>query len=716
MKTVRKILRISTVVFATILLIGAVSLFLILEPSFKLQGNKVLDESTLTNINKTVTILDSDGEIIDNQMYASNKIFTSITDINPHTVNAFLCTEDKRFYSHSGVDYLRILSAVKNNLLSGSYKEGASTITQQLVKNTHLSSSKKLSRKINEIRIAKELERKFTKNQILEMYFNILYFGSNIYGIGSASSVMFNKSPLSLLPHESATLCAIINNPSYFSPYTNPDNCLKRRNLILKLMLDNNKLSTEEYNKSINCELKVNEFKSNNNQFISDVIESASKVLNYSEEKLYAKNVVIKTNYRQNIQTMCDIILQNSIKIDEIYAGAIVINNLNGGIVAYSSYNNSNLNSVKRSPGSTIKPILCYLPALEKRLIVPISQLDDSPITYGDYTPSNYNDKYYGYISAEKSLQKSSNICATKLLDMSGLSYAKSIAKNCGYNFDSSDNSLALALGGMKYGLSLKEIATGYQVLGNNGNKIDSSSIDSIVDSYGTILYKRKIVQKKVVSHESAYLLNSMLKTVVTDGTASKLKGLSSTMCGKTGTVGTKEGNSDAYSVAYTPEYTVAVWIGSKDNNLLHNYTGGGTPTSIASKIFKALDIKNPIEFFKPGTIVEKDISLIELNDNHRVMIASDSTPLRYKKSAELILSNLPPVAKDNKATKYNNNNNDSYKNSSKTFIGAKNNSTQHADINDLDKLYNKPQIDTKEKQEDNLIKNIDKENYQLVG
>lgn len=642
MRTVFKILKITLITFVILLVICMISIVLILEPSFKIAGWQSLDKSYLNSIEKTISVLDNEDNILVETLYNKNKIYAPIENIQVQTIDAFISVEDHRFYQHSGVDYLRIFSAVASNISSMSFKEGASTISQQLIKNTHLSSDKTMLRKIQEIRIAKELERNYTKDEILEMYLNMLYFGNNVYGIGTASKLMFNKDINEISLEESALLAAIINNPLYYSPYENYENALNRRNFVLQRMYENDKISLSELENAQSRSIIVGEIVSSQNQYITSVSSSAAEILGCEETDLYLKNVTIGTNYDCNFQSMSDIVLKNSTfttilneNYDEINAGIIILDNLSGDVLAHSSLNDLNLCNVVRQPGSVIKPIISYIPALEKNIIFPTSQILDAPTTFGDYAPSNYMDSYDGWTSMASALKKSSNIAAIKLLDMSGIEYSKSIARKCGYKFDAEDDSLALALGGMTYGVTLKQIANSYQPIANGGKFIDASYIRYIKDSYGNYLYKQNTTEKKVFSEESAYFMNEMLSVCVENGTARKLKGVADNICAKTGTVGDENGNTDAYCVAYTPEYTVAVWIGSTDNNSPHHYTGGSLPAAIVREIFDNIDLKNEMTFDKPKSIVSVELDSRELNNYHREVIASSDTPPRYKTSAE---------------------------------------------------------------------------------
>ncbi len=624
-----------------LILLAIFAFSLILEPKVKIDGWETLDEAKLIRAERTISILDDEEIPLANSLYDTNKTYTPINEVPKNTIEAFISIEDKRFYKHKGVDYIRILSAAKANILSGSFKEGASTISQQLVKNTHLSSEKNISRKIREIRIARELERKFTKDEIMEMYLNMLYFGNNIYGISAAAKTMFNRSVSELSPAQSALLAGIINNPALYNPYKNPENALKRRNLVLSRMLKNGKITQSEYNSAVESPIEIEKISNANYQYINSVIKQASDLLHCDEKDLFRKKLTIGTNLDTKLQSSINGIIDSYDLPNGAIAEILVMNNLSGNIISLGGSGEINLSDVKRQPGSTIKPVLSYAPALEKNLIVPITPILDSKTKFGNYAPSNFNSKYLGWTTAQNSLIHSSNVCAVKLLEMTGIDTAKQYATKCGIKFSKNDKSLAIALGGLTDGVTLREIANAYQVFANDGNYIESSYIRYIKNENGDYIYRRKPYEKRVFSSETAFFINSMLSECAKTGTARKLGNISQ-ICAKTGTVGDKNGNTDAYCIAYSPDYTVAVWIGCKNSEYKNNVTGGGLPTAIANTLFGKHIRTYGSKFNVPATIIEAEIDSDELNRNHKIIAANDKTPPKFRKKTYFTKATVP--------------------------------------------------------------------------
>lgn len=642
MKKVLQFLKRLSILFLVITLLVVTTFFIIIEPKVKIQGWASLDKNKLTSIERTVSLLDDEGNSINDYLYDNNKLFTPIEHINEYTINAFLCIEDQRFYSHKGIDYKRMASATVNNLKSLSFKEGASTITQQLIKNTHLTSDKNITRKLQEMRIARDIERNYTKSEILEMYLNILYFGNNIYGVGTASMAILGTNASNLSIAQSALLAGMINNPTRYNPYKNLENAVNRKNLVLKQMLKYNKITQKQYDESLNEEIILQKISSSQHyQYVNNVLLEASNILNCNEKDLFKKNIEIKTNIDSNNQQLLSSIL-DSVNLEEnAYMQAIVLNNLSGKIESYYARADINSAYIKRQPGSTIKPILCYAPAIEKKIIVPITPILDEKMSFGDYNPDNYNNKYNGWISTKDSLKYSSNIVAVKLLEMNTINYSKSFAKNAGIEFSAEDNSLAIALGGLHEGITLKQLANSYQPFANQGNFINSSFIESIKDNNGNILYKHIPHEKQIMSKETAYFINDMLQECVKTGTARRLQSLNN-ICAKTGTVGDELGNTDAYCVAYSTDQTIAVWIGSKDNNSRIKATGGGQPTDVAKLIFNKVLNKNKNAFIKPNDIITVEIDSRELKNAQKIIPADETVLPIYRLKAEFQKYNLP--------------------------------------------------------------------------
>lgn len=600
-----------------------------------------LDKEALTSLCVQVDVFDSENKPIkeDNEV---NKSHADIKTLSDDTLNAFISIEDKDFYTHKGVNYKRIVKASLNNLRTRSLREGASTITQQLVKNTLLSSEKTFERKIKEIALAQKIENSFDKDEILELYLNVIYFGNNCYGIESASNYYFSKEAKDLTLPESAMLAGIIKSPAKYSPIKNHDNCLARRNLVLSAMYNDGKISTENYKQASEKDIALNinnDRKNRLNSFSQASIDEAEEILGLPARQIALKGYKIYTYQDSSRQKALDSALENS-KVDCNYAG-IVIDNSKHAVVAYNGDSNFKILEAKRQPGSCIKPVLVYGPALNEDIIYPCSQLLDEKTTISDYTPKNVGNVYHGYVSARESLSKSINIPAVKVLSYVGIDKAKAYAEEMGINFDERDDSYTLALGGMTYGVNIKELAGAYSTFANGGRYARPSFVSFITDKNNKLVYVNKTKEKEVMREDSAYLLTDMLRTCAKSGTAKKLSTLNMDIASKTGTVGKKNSkeNLDAWNVSYTNDYTCGVWLGNLDNTPI-NYAGGNQPTEIVKEYFSQIGDKS--SFTKPSTIVERDIDESELNENHRVMLANIYMPDRYKHSELFSTFNLP--------------------------------------------------------------------------
>ncbi|MDR2202357.1 MAG: penicillin-binding protein [Clostridiales bacterium] len=640
MKRFKKAVKIGLITLSAVAAAGVISLAVVLEPNVRIAGWARLDENKLTDAAGTLVVLCDDGKSL-GPFYEGNRIFTPISGVAPCVIDAFVSAEDKNFYKHRGFDLWRIAAAVKNNILSASFKEGASTITQQLVKNTHLTGEKRLSRKLQEIRIARELERKYGKDEILEMYLNILYFGGNVYGIGSAARVMFGASPADLTPPQAALLAAIINNPTRYNPYSKPENALRRRNLVLGRMLENGKLSKDEHDAAVNEPLKVVKNADLNFSYISDAVSEAADVLKCGRAELFNKNLTIETYLDPELQELAADAFA-AVDAGGAVAQIAVINNLTGRVRAL--YGNSEFyapSDTKRQPGSTLKPVLCYAPALERRLVVPVTPIADKKTDFDGYAPSNYNGKYAGWTTVQGSLAESSNVCAVKLLQMNGIENAKRYAAACGIAFSPRDGSLALALGSLSDGVTLRRVAGTFQTFANDGVYIPNRVVKYIKNADGAYVYNAEPAKKRVFSSETAFFINEMLSECAKSGTAKRLRNVRG-VCAKTGTVGDADGNTDAYCLAYNADYTVAVWLGTADYSGRIDVTGGGAPTEIAAKILGGLQKRSRSVFNKPNTIISVELDGDEFNLNHRLVAASENVPKKSRKAAYFTRETAP--------------------------------------------------------------------------
>ena len=608
-----------------------------------------LNAEALTSPSLAIEVYDNENVLLDDNNNF-NMPYISSEDIPTHTKEAFISVEDKEFYHHHGLNPKRILKAMYNNLKSFSLKEGASTISQQLIKNTHLSNEKTFERKIKEMVLTKKLEKEFDKDKILECYLNVIYFGNNCYGIESASEFYFNKSAKDLDLNESCTLAGMIKSPNKYSPINHPENALKRRNLVLAEMEKDGKITTNEYFQAVNKDisLDVNSHTENKlNSYSQASIDEASKILNLPAKQIAIGGFQIHTYQNAEKQKALVEALEKE-NFESDYAG-IVIDNHSHGVSAYYGLSPYKILEAKRQVGSTIKPILVYAPALNENVITPETEVLDEKIKIGDYSPSNVGEKYNGYISIKDAVKNSVNTVAIKVLSYIGIDTGKMYAERMGLTFDEKDDSYAIALGGLTYGENLKTLTNSYTTFANNGTYSDAKFVSYILDKNGKLIYKHTPIEKQVLREDSAFLMTDILKETAKTGTAKKLSTVSNTeVASKTGTVGKKNSkqNLDAYNISYTPEITIGVWCGNLDNTPI-SYTGGNQPTKVVKNFLSDVSFKKT-SFDKSPHVVEAKIDLIEKEDNHRIVLASPTTPERYAKNALFSRFNLPSEVSEN--------------------------------------------------------------------
>lgn len=613
----------------------------------------------------SLLMLQNDTKLYDNQnneisaISTTNREIVSIDEIPDDLKNAFISIEDKEFYSHNGINYKRIIGAMISNIKAGAFVQGASTITQQLAKNTHLSSDKTIERKIKEIALAKKIEDSYTKDEILEMYLNAIYFGNGCYGISSASHNFFNKDLDQLTIAECATLAGIIKSPAIYSPINHPDKCVERRNIVLNEMYKDNVISSEEYNEAINESLvvydniKVKPY----NLYYEYVVDEVCNLLSISESDIAKMGLKISTYFDPDIQDS----LQTTINNDDYYIPnsngiiadslGIVIDNTTYGVNAIAGKSDYNLVNFNRQPGSAIKPILVYSPALEKNIIGIDTQILDEEVDFDGYKPQNVGG-YHGYVSTTYAVSKSLNVPAVKIMNMTGIDNSKQMALKCGVEFDKKDNGLAIALGGFTNGITLKTLCDTYLPYTNNGYFIPSHFVKHIESNNGMVLYDDSVIQEtKVMGDDTAYLMTNMLIDGVKNGTSKRLSSLPYEIAGKTGTVAIPHtnNNTDAISIAYTTKHTMGVWMGNydgKSNSFLPSNVNGGTmPTSVIRDTFKEIYTSKsdyPAPFDIPDSVSKVEIDTISLEKNHEVRLASDYTPDRYKKETYVSNRYLP--------------------------------------------------------------------------
>lgn len=615
--------------------------------SIYLFSHNKLNVELLSSFNSPSFIYANDDSMI--KQTSNGRPFVKLSELNQYTIDSFISIEDTEFYKHKGINIKRIIKAFYNNVKARSLKEGASTISQQLIKNTHLTNEKTFSRKINEIVLALKLENKFSKDEILEMYLNAIYFGNGCYGIESASNFYFGKSATQLNINESATLASLIKSPSNYNPLNNYENLKERRNLVLTKLYEQNKIDNESIKEIKNNEIPLNindNSNTYNNAYIYSALDEASNILNITSTKLLTSKYKIYTYYDNDITFNLHETVKNNTNAKH---NAMIIDNQTNGIISFVSSYSQNGFSVKRAPASSIKPLLVYAPAIEYNYIYPCSILDDKPTTFDNYKPQNIGNKYYDKISASSALAKSLNIPAISLLNEIGIDKCKKFAKNLGINFDKDDNGLSLALGAMKYGITINELCSAYSPFVNDGMYSKATFIKKILDKYGKVVYEHKTKSNQVMSKETSYLVGQMMRKTVQDGTATALKSFPFEIHAKSGTNGSKYENlnTDALCLTQTTKHTACIWYYSCDNkkeNLIENPSISQlSPTIKLKEIFNYLYSNNkPSPFVAPSSIETILLDKLSYDDN-KIEIASINTPERFIMKEEF-KSNYKPT------------------------------------------------------------------------
>lgn len=605
-------------------------------------------------------IFDKNGNELEYTKNLKNN-YIKLNEIPKETIQAFISIEDKNFYKHNGLNYKRIIKATINNIKSKSMSEGASTITQQLVKNKFLSNEKTISRKIKEAYLTKKLEKKESKNKILETYLNTIYFGNGAYGIGNASKKFFDKSPQDLTLSESCLVAGIIKSPKNYSPINNLENSINRRNLVLSEMLKDNKISENQYSNAINENIDVSKISSddfgNKDLYSQFVLKEASEILNTDIGNIIMGGYKIYTNQDSEIQASLnkEIFNDNNYHINS-YGNiadslSMIIDNQTNSVIAIQGKSKYDLLDFKRQPGSLIKPILTYAPAIEEGKICAKSQILDEPINIGGYTPHNVGNTYSGYVSVEDCVAKSLNIPTIKITEEMGLNKCINYAKKCGIDFSSNnDFNYSVCLGGLTYGTSLKEITDAYSVFTHSGIYSKSTFINKIFDNSKKSIYNNKLTETNVFTPQTSYLMSDIMKYSVKNGTSKKLSKLNFDVAGKTGTVAVKNSNNntDAYSLAYTSSHTMAVWLGNysmDEKHFLEGKNNGGTYcTQIISNVFDDIySDYTPSNFSKPDNIEEVTIDGKTLSEDHLVVLG-ENIPERYQEKCLMSINHKPTV------------------------------------------------------------------------
>ena len=616
--------------------------------------NLNLDEYSL-DLSSYVYYYDSDvNEYVDyERLYADeNRVWVNLEEIPKHVQLAAVAIEDERFYSHSGVDIKSTFKAAYNYFFKKSTSRGGSTITQQLVKNLTGDSEKNVDRKIQEMLRAIQLERKLSKDEILELYLNSIYLSQGCNGLKSASKFYFDKDVSELTIAEGAALVGITQYPTLYDPLINPDENKEKQKLVLKKMYELGFISKEEYDSAVAEKLvfvgKIGSASSTKQSyFVDEIIREVLKDLkeeygytdSVANKMLYSGGLKIYSTIDPEIQKIVDNVFSNpenlksgpngtpqaSMCIMDPYTGEVKA--LVGGFGEKEGTLTLNrATDTLRQPGSTIKPIAVYAPAIEEGVIKYSSVYTDKKVSYGNWSPKNYYSGFKGNVSVKYAIEQSINTVPVQILEELGINKSYDfLSQNLGVtSLIPADRSLAsLALGGLTNGISNIELTAAYCAFVNDGVYNSPITYTKVIDNNGNVILEKKSKSNVAMKSSTARTMNGLLKSVcdVGTGTPARFSSLY-TIGGKTGTT---DDDKDRWFVGYTPYYCAAVWVGYDIPQSLSFY--GANPTiplwkNVMTQIHSQKSL--PKKSFN-YTSVYVDESLIAKTNEEEYKICSES-------------------------------------------------------------------------------------------
>lgn len=565
----------------------------------------------------------------------------SFDSLPEQLIEAVVAVEDKRYFEHSGMDLQGIGRALMTNLTNGKTVQGASTITQQLAKNVFLSQERTWTRKWKELLLAEKIEKNYDKQQIITYYLNQIYFGEGAWGIKKAAEIYFGTSVDKLTLPQSALLAGIIKAPSALTPYSHPDEAKARRNVVLQLMKNQGKIDQATYEKAISEPLQIQSSKPDSSNvikypyFVDQMIREAGEKYGLTENEVLHGGLRIYTTMDTKMQEAAEkVYAQDSLfpasgSDQLIQSGAVLVDPRDGGIRAliggrgeqpFRGFNRAV--QLKRQPGSTMKPISVYTPALE-RGYSPEDTIVDEPVNFGGYQPKNAGGSYHGEVSLYEALIHSYNVPAVKLLNEMGIEAGMESSDRFGIELTDADRTLGLALGGLQEGVSPLDMAEAFSVFANDGTRIPTHSITRIETAEGEVVADAEVVNGiKVTEPAIARTMTSMLEGVVKEGTGDAAQLADRPVAGKTGTTempGTGgAGMKDNWFVGYTPQLVGAVWLGYDHTDASHYLT---TTSKAAAAVFQklmneAMQDEKVIAFPKAPGIPAKPKKEKEAKDN----------------------------------------------------------------------------------------------------
>ncbi len=536
-------------------------------------------EDVRFNPKMTTTLYDVHDEVVA-RIFKENRLPVSLDEIPKTLQAAVISIEDQKFYEHHGLNFMAILRALITDVLHGEVVQGGSTITQQLAKIAFLTNEQTFVRKIKDAVWAIQIERKYTKDEILETYLNEIYLGHGAYGVEAASQLYFGKSAKQLNLPESALLAGILRGPEYYSPYVNMEAARRRRNTVLNVMADLGYITRAQAESAKKAPITVVGLKQNRAHapyFVDYVLQQLLD--KYGEAQVYSGGLKIYTSLDLKMQlaaekALLDLLPKGKIdenKLQQPQGALIAIDPHSGYIKAMvggrgeDKFNRA-VQAV-RQPGSAMKPFV-YIAAIDRGYTT-AQVIDDSPVEYSMpdgslWTPQNVDNKFRGPITLRTALEQSVNIVAIKLLDQIGAGTAIEYAKKMGITTlvekgTLNDRNLSLALGGITRGVTPMEMTTAYGALANQGILVEPVSIVRVEDRDGNVLEENRAKKQIVLNEQTSYIVTDMLKGVITRGTGQNAA-IGRPAAGKTGTT---SDYTDAWFVGYTPDLVASVWMGN---------------------------------------------------------------------------------------------------------------------------------------------------------
>ncbi|WP_245575506.1 transglycosylase domain-containing protein [Alkalicoccus chagannorensis] len=600
-----------TIIFVLLTAIAGVTTYL----GVIIFGSYAIDDKELVTKESSVMVSEEGDPLT--RLFTENRESVDIDDIPAHVQEAFIAVEDQRFYEHTGIDFRAVGRALYRDIAARGAAEGGSTITQQLAKNVFLSPEKSLLRKTEEALIAINLEHRYEKEEILEMYLNHIYFGHGAHGVEAASRLYFGKPVEEISIEEGALLAALPKGPNLYSPFIDEDRSMERRNLVLGLMEQQDYLNAEEAVRLQGRTLPQERHSVTSNEaydaYVDPVLDEIEQRYGITEAEVLegGYEITVPMNPAQQESMYAVLNEEEQYPAADMESGAVLLNNETGGVEAVyggREYVRKGFHHAlsPRQPGSVMKPLAVYAPALDGGQYHPYSLLEDERQNYDGYEPENINSIYDGEVSMYDAVKDSVNAPAVWLLNEISIDASKEMLT--AQNIDLEEEGLGIALGGLDEGLTPLETAAAYRTFANNGRYSDPYFVTEIQDRHGERIGKAETEEIDVMDPQTAWYMTRMLEAAVEDGTG-QAGAYEGALAGKTGT--TNEAR-DVWFAGWTPEHSGAVWMGG---------SGGieGVSSAAPTSAFKALlpEAASVSAFTQPDGVddLEEPIRFVNIRD-----------------------------------------------------------------------------------------------------